>query len=699
VTSSLELPNWNEPLEAPERSLIEQATTGDVLDLPVGMAPAEDPVAADLDTMLAWGPDRTIRAKVLRHLLMASEWPVHTKGVWLRGVRIIGPLDLESATLRCPLVLKNCYLDNEGPVILDYATVSLLRLVGCRLAGLNADLLVVTKELDLGRSTFTGAVRLTGAQITGRLSFGGAKLNGSDRNGNALNAEAVRVGETVFFDTGFTAEHALRLFGADIKGALVLRGAKINGTDASGIALYADKVRVTGAVFLDKWFTAAGTVRFFGADIGGQLNCGGATINGADSSGNALLADRVKVGGAVLLNGGFTTVGAVRLLGGDITGELNCGRAVITSKTGQALVLDEVKVGGSVFLDQGFSTTGDVRLSQATIGGQLSCSGAQITGTDKGRGVLAADGVKVGGSVLLNKGFIAGGAVRLTGARIEGALSLHDARLADAEALLADGAKIGQQLVWDPTTAVTGIVDLERAQVHRLDDNWSRAGANWPTAGRLRLAGFVYDGFGGENLATCQQRLDWVRSQHRQPQLDKAARFDAQPYEQLARVYQQMGHESDARRVAIARRNDPRKYGGLGRLRWTGNWLLDVTIKHGYRPLRAVGMLAVVFVAAFLLSFVAQHKGVVAPVRDTSSLHPTPTALVCTRNYPCFYAFGYAIDLTIPIIKVGQADNWRMDGTASWGWVYVGGTWVITGLGWAFTTLAVVGYTGLIRKD
>jgi hypothetical protein len=160
-----------------------------------------------------------------------------------------------------------------------------------------------------------------------------------------------------------------------------------------------------------------------------------------------------------------------------------------------------------------------------------------------------------------------------------------------------------------------------------------------------------------------------------------------------------MGHESDARRVAIARRNDLRTYSDMSRLRRTGNRFLDVTIKHGYQPLRAVGMLAVVFIAAFLLSFGAQHRDVVAPVKDTSSLDPSPTALVCTPNYPCFYPLGYAIDLTIPIIKVGQADSWRMDGTAAWGWAYVGGAWVITGLGWAFTTLAVVGYTGLVRKD
>jgi hypothetical protein len=247
---------------------------------------------------------------------------------------------------------------------------------------------------------------------------------------------------------------------------------------------------------------------------------------------------------------------------------------------------------------------------------------------------------------------------------------------------------------------------------YRLDDDWSEDGAYWPTAGNLRLAGFIYDGFGGKNLASCQQRLDWVRSQHLKPQPDKPARFGAQPYEQLARVYRQMGHEGDACRVAIARRNDLRAYGGLGRLRRTGNWLLDVTIKHGYQPLRAVGMLAVVFVAAFFLSYEAQHQDhVMVPTKDPTSARPAsaastapttptaPTAMGDTAQYPSFYPLGYAIDLTIPIVKVGQAEYWRINGAADWGWAFVGGTWIVTGLGWALTTLAVVGYTGLIRKD
>jgi hypothetical protein len=57
------------------------------------------------------------------------------------------------------------------------------------------------------------------------------------------------------------------------------------------------------------------------------------------------------------------------------------------------------------------------------------------------------------------------------------------------------------------------------------------------------------------------------------------------------------------------------------------------------------------------------------------------------------------VDVVVPIINLRQAESWRVDGHAPWGWAYIAVGWVATGLGWAFTTLAVAGYTGLIRKD
>jgi hypothetical protein len=533
----------DDPVEPPEQALLDHAVAGTRLDL------AGDG-RVDHESMNEWGPARTVRAAVLRQLLVEPQRPVHSKGVRLRGARISGRLDLESATVRCPLLLEDCYLDGPESVVLDYATVHLIVLSRCRVVGgLTADLLVVTKGLDLGGSAFEGVVRLLGAEITGQLSFRGAKLTGTDVEGNAL-------------------------------------------------------------------------------------------------------------------------------------------------------VGDGMKVGSNVLLDQGFSAAGAVRLPNAEITGPLSCSGAKLTGIDDYGNALVGDLMRVSGSVFLDKGFSAAGAVSVAGAAIGGSLSLDGAELAKPIAVQASGVRIGGQLAWAPRWPVQGLVDLERAAMHRLDDDWSLPDAHWPPAGQLRLAGFTYDGLGGEHKASWRQRLDWIRRSHTTATATTPTAFAAQPYEQLAQVYRQAGQETEARQVAIARRSDLRRYASLTRTQKLGNWLLDKTIRHGYQPLRTIGLLVAVYAAVLLVFWGAQHDdSVIVPAKDTKTITPVPTAQHCSPAYPCFYPAGYAVDVVVSIVNLGQAEHWRPDGHAAWGSACLGVAWVATGLGWAFTTLAVAGYTGLVRKD
>jgi len=88
-----------------------------------------------LDQMQAWGHERTVRAAVLRHLLIGKDWPTDARGARLRGIRISGPLDLEAAVLHCPLYLDSCFLDAKL-VCLDQATAMGLTITGCHLAEL-----------------------------------------------------------------------------------------------------------------------------------------------------------------------------------------------------------------------------------------------------------------------------------------------------------------------------------------------------------------------------------------------------------------------------------------------------------------------------------------------------------------------------------------------------------------------------------
>jgi hypothetical protein len=62
------------------------------------------------------------------------------------------------------------------------------------------------------------------------------------------------------------------------------------------------------------------------------------------------------------------------------------------------------------------------------------------------------------------------------------------------------------------------------------------------------------------------------------------------------------GQDSDARKFAVARRSDLRKFGNLGLYHKVGSWLLDKFIKYGYQTWRAVAGLAMLYVTVLGLS-------------------------------------------------------------------------------------------------
>jgi len=531
----------------------------------------------------------------------------------------------------------------------------------------------------------------------------------------------------VFLDEGFTATGAVRLAGAHITGQLSCQGAKLTGSDNNGSALIADGIKVRGGAFLTR-LTATGAVRLVGADINTQLTCWGAQLTGRDSNGDALAAYEMKVSGSVLLNEVSTAAGAIQLTGADISGPLACSHAELKGRdnAGNALVADRMKVGSGVSLDDRFTVGGAVRLAGADITGQLTCRGARITGCDNDGDSLAAYGMKVSDRVFLDGGFTAVGTLSFASARFGGSVEFKPAALADEGRVALDmaGAWIAGALWWAPTAPVSGRVDLEGAAFGELADDWGaeRESANgyWPSAGLLRLSGFTYDKLGGNHQPPVKQRLEWVRGQYSQykprptvhwtngimappvivPPPARAAAEDGrsfapEPYEQLAKVYRQAGKDSDAREVAIARRVDERRYSNLNPYRKAGNWFFDKTIKFGYQTWRAALGLAIVFVAFLVMSLFAQHHHAIVPVGDlVVGVHPVPVATRCAPSYPCFYPLGYAVDVVIPVINVHQADFWGLDG---WGWVV--GSWAATALGWAAVTLLVVGYTGLVRQQ
>ena len=641
-----EWPGWRVGVELTplEQEMRAKAEVGDLVDR------GEGPF--DLADMQGWGQERAIRAAVLRYVLAVDDWPVDAKGIRLRGVRISGPLDLEGVTLRCALLLEACYLDADKPVCLDHATAPRLALTRCQLAGLTGDTLSA-REVNLKGSTLTGPLQVQGAEITGQLNCRDAKLTGQDEDGQALVAFRMKLGADLLLDEKFTASGAIFLRGADITGYLSCTGAQLTGTDNSGNALFADGMKVGGDVYFDRKFTAAGPVWLRGADIKGQLSCRGAKLTGRNEYDYALFGETMKVG-------------------------------------------------GDVFLDQGFTAAGPLSLHGADIKGELRCRGAELTGRNQDGNALFGDGMKVGEDVLLDQGFTAAGTISLRSARVDGSMLLCPAALAgqDETALDAAQAQITGRLVWAPTVRVVGRVNLEGAACGHLEDDWghARPGGFWPAEGQLRLDGFTYDRFGGDHQATVGQRLEWIRSQYQRSGKSRQG-FAAQPYEQLAAVYRRAGQDSQARKVAIARRADLRKYGNLAWYRRFGNWFLEWSIGYGYRTWQAGLVLVGVFVAIAVLASFAQQHHLMVPVGDTDALHFVPSVTRCTSSYPCFSPVGYAVDTVIPLISVHQADYWGPNAHTILGHAWASATRAATVLGWALVTLLLAGYTGIVRRD
>jgi hypothetical protein len=135
-------------LSGAERLLWVAFPRGDWADLREG-----DAVADDLGKAPRWGPDRVIRAGVIRALLLgacAGE-PGHAPAVRLRGARVSGRLDLMGATVNSVLLCEHCWFDAE--VRLVEATTRTVRIVDSRLRRLNG-----TRMRADASSTWPGAL-------------------------------------------------------------------------------------------------------------------------------------------------------------------------------------------------------------------------------------------------------------------------------------------------------------------------------------------------------------------------------------------------------------------------------------------------------------------------------------------------------------------------------------------------------------
>ncbi len=375
---------------------------------------------------------------------------------------------------------------------------------------------------------------------------------------------------------------------------------------------------------------------------------------------------------------------------------------------GTALSADRAGIAGSVFFDVGFQATGEVRLLGATIGGNLTCRGGRF---EQSEGfALSLDGAEIAGAAYFDGEFRATGVFRLPGASI---------------AMLFDHAGTGPPLILDGLTGTR---------------------------------------FGNGSACDAASRIAWL---DRQPDRDLGADFKPQPWEQCAAVLAAMGHEEDAKLVRMEKRRRMRRARLLRattlldklRAHISGIFdrLLDLSIGYGWRPMRPVYALLVVWLVASF-GYAALPPGIMAPTDPRLFLDPSipaecrvdwigltgpvpprpddesrrrtltgtpaeepPPAWkdICGRRLPSEYsAFQpvlYALDVLLPVVDLRQERDWAprvtdVDGKSlrpighdpeGWGWGYVvrAFEWFLIAFGWVASLLLAAAVSGVVRRD
>ncbi|MFI6596418.1 hypothetical protein ACIBHX_09220 [Nonomuraea sp. NPDC050536] len=240
-------------------------------------------------------------------------------------------------------------------------------------------------------------------------------------------------GMEVAFPLQFTRcvfDHEVVMDGADLH-RLVLTGCTVPGVMANGLRVRRDLdlsgSRITGDLWTSASTSCPAAVWLCESEIGGRLLCVDTIL---ESSGRAMQADRMRVGGTIRLLHGFEAHGGVRLLGVDVAGSLDLtGARLCRPDRGQAMDLGDAKIGGSMFLidDQTGRRPlirGRIDLGNARISGQFLIRNTTFEPTEAVKAALYASR-RAGGTAISAPGLFVGGDISVEGeCRIGGGVDL-----------------------------------------------------------------------------------------------------------------------------------------------------------------------------------------------------------------------------------------------------------------------------------
>ncbi|GGU71349.1 hypothetical protein [Lentzea flava] len=461
--------------------------------------------------------------------------------------------------------------------------------------------------------------------------------------------------------------------------------------DPRGICL--EGARIEGVLDLDR-VNASVALYFVDCTIDEPIKVRNASLPDLGLHGGlcaGLNADGVRVDGSLTLRGGLriavdTKGGAIRLLDAHVTGDLIVRDVEISNTAGTALHMNGIRVDGNIFLREkvritGHGGDGAVDLVGGHIGETLEFDDVEVsnsTGT-----AVWADRLRVAGRLfLLGQTRLSGGGgnavISLSGACVDGGIDsgrevVLEAKAASAPVLSLEGMTAGGSVSLPPSLACTA------------------RGRRWECTnkGLVRLDDFGYTSLGPE--------WDWRRWLHLIRCHTPA--YHASAYQRLAAVERAAGHDGTVRRILMAqqtdlRRRSPASLGGWMTRRF--HWMWGVLAGYGYRARRTAAALLLVLTIAGALGWWAGQ----VPTRPGHLAAERVASAAAAAGIPCSTVelIGLGLDRGLPLATTGMRSKCDLDTTTRRGGAFTYAIWATQFLVWGLATLALAGYTNLVRK-
>ena len=648
---------------------------GGWVDLRVGDPAIDDPRRAG-----RWGPERYVRAEVLRALLLGAREPEPgcVAGIRLRGARVSGRLDLMGATVNWPLVCEYCAFDREIRFV--ESVTKTVRIVHSKMPGFNGTRMRLDGILTFWSSVIDGVLRLDQAKVSGQVSLrdtrigaaeifvdavpafglsvdGGvelagmtargmvsiqvAKITGSvdvsrahliNPDGRAFSVDSAEIGGRLDCH-GMVAEGEVALQNARIAASVSFNGARL--TNPGGQALSAGGVVIGGGLHMSDGLDSAGEVRLIGAQLAANLKLTGATVSNPGAV--AVNLDRATIG--VCQGAGLTCTGRFSFIGAHIASGLDLAGASIDGKGERAIAGDGAVVDGMLALSE-MRSRGELSLRSIRVGRAVMMIGAELE--NDGDIACRLSGAEIAGDLICLRTSVVGG-LRMTGGRIAGRLNLEQVRIVNESgpAISARALQAGQ-LSFAPAEPVKGLVDFGHARIEVYRDD----PASWPD--ELSIDGMTYQAL--EPRLPARDRLRWLARDPNGPQ--------SQPYEHLAAHYVQIGHPEDARTVWYIREREQRREAALLAKVW--GVVQDVMLGYGYRPWRALAWLGLLLIIG----------SVTFSLRQPHAFQP--------HTAPPFNPVIYTLDLLLPLVDLGQKHAYDPRGVEQWlSYVLIASGWIL----------------------